>query len=104
MKKPGLEQLLSYERHLEGEAFTRNVLAVEARRRRRRAWILTGAVVSATAATVAVKPDEFTFLSNLHLPLQGVSESMTMLPAGGLLAMLLVSLLVMGISKTINSI
>lgn len=104
MKGPSLEQLLSYERHLEGESFCRNVLAVAARRRHRRAWILTGAVASATATTAAVMPDEFTVLSNLRLPLQGVSESMAMLPAGGLLAMLLVSLLVMGISKTINSI
>lgn len=104
MKGPGLEQLLSYERHLEGEAFTRSVLAATARRGRRRSWILTGAVVSATAGTIAVKPDEFTVFSNLHLLLQGVSESIATLPAGGLLAMLLVSLLVMGISKTINSI
>ena len=104
MKGPSLEQLLSYERHLEGEAFTRNVLAVATHRRHRRAWILLGAVVSATAATVAVKPDKFTFLSNLQLPLQGVGETVATLPAGGLMAMLLVPLLVMGMSKTVNSI
>lgn len=104
MKGPNLEQLLRYERHLEGETFTRNVLAIAARRRHRRAWILLGALGLATAATVAIKPDKFTFISNLHLPLQDVSASVATLPAGGLLAMLLVSILIIGISKTVNSI
>lgn len=104
MKGPSLEQLLRYERHLEGEAFTRNLLAVAVRRRHRRTWILLGSAVSAMATTVAVKPDNFTFFSNLQMPLQGVIEAAAALPAGGLLAMLLVSLLVMGMSKTVNSI
>ncbi|QQP97289.1 hypothetical protein [Lysobacter enzymogenes] len=103
MNRPGLDQLLGYERHLEGEAFTRNVLAAAAQRRRSRRWILLGSAAVAAAATLALKPEKFTFLSNIELP-QGVSESVAALPVSGLLAMLLVSLLVVGISKTVDSI
>ncbi|WP_250464914.1 hypothetical protein [Microbulbifer litoralis] len=104
MTGPSLEQLLSYKRHLEGDAFTRNVLDDAFRRRNLRRWVLLGTTLSATATTIAVKPDKFTFLSNLQLPLRGVGEAVTALPIGGLMAMLLVSLLVMGMSKTINGI
>lgn len=101
---PSMEQLLRYNRQLDGDAFTRQVLAVAAHRRRRRVWILSAAAALAPVAIIAIKPDKFSYFSNLHFPLQGVSETVAALPVGGLLAMLLVSILVMGVSKTVDSI
>ncbi|MDQ3289019.1 MAG: hypothetical protein M3Q42_12340 [Pseudomonadota bacterium] len=101
---PPMEELLRYERHLEGEAFTRGVLAVAAQRNQRRVWVLAGAAILAVATVLAIKPERFTFLSNFNLPLQGASEILAALPVGGVLAMLLVSFLVVGISNTVDSI
>lgn len=80
------------------------VLAITAQRYQRRVWVLAGAAILAIAAFLTIKPEQFTFFSNFNLPLQGVSESLAALPAGGVLAMLLVSFLVVGISNTVDSI
>lgn len=103
-RSPTLEQQLRYERQLEGETFTRSVLSAVARRRQRRAWVLVGAAASSVATTAIVRPEEFTFLPSLRLPVQDIGETFAALPIGGLLTMLLVSLLVVGVSKTIDSI
>lgn len=101
---PPMEELLRYERHLEGEAFTSSVLAIAAQRSQRRVWVLVGAAILAVATVLAIKPEQFTFFSNFNLPLQGVSEVLAALPVGGVLAMLLVSFLIVGISNTVDSI
>ena len=99
-----IEQLLSYERHIDdGEAFCKNVLATIARRNRRRGWILGGAAMLAPAMAMAIKPEEFSFLSNLRPVLAGAGQIVEVMPAGGLMAMLVIGLLLFGVTKTVDS-
>ena len=103
---PPLEELLAYDRHLEGEAFIRGVMGQAVRRshRRRRGWILGGSAVFALAVAMGIKPDNFTMFANLHLPLQRVGDLAAAVPASGLIVVLLITALVVGASKTVDSI
>lgn len=100
---PPLDELLAYDRHLEGEAFTRAVMSRTARRSHR-AWILGGAALLSLAVAMAIKPDDFTLFADFHLPLHLLSDAAVSVSAGGLVAALLVAALVIGTSKTIDSI
>lgn len=98
-----LESLLTYDSPLEGEAFTQQVMS-RAVRRSQRGWVLAGSALCSVAVAMAIKPDRFTFVSQLHPPLHLLSDMAAAVPAGGMVALLLVAALVVGASKTADSI
>lgn len=98
---PPLDKLLAYDRHLEGEAFTRRVMIRTSRRGRRR-WILGGSALVSLAVVMGIKPDNFTLLGDFHLP-PVFLDATASVPAGGLVLVLLVTALVVGASKTVDS-
>lgn len=102
---PPLEKLLAYDRHLEGEAFTRRVMGQAARRSHRghRGWILGGSALLSLAVVMGIKPDNFTMFADLHFPLHFLSDAAAV-PVGSLVAGLLVAALMVGASKTIDNI
>ena len=78
---PPLDELLAYDRHLEGEAFTRSVMA-RAARRSHRVWILGGSMLLAVAVVVGIKPDHFTMLTDIRLPWHVLTSSPRCQPVG----------------------
>jgi hypothetical protein len=100
---PPLDKLLAYDRHLEGEAFTRTVMS-RAARRSHRGWILGGSALLSFAVVMGIKPDNFTMFADFHLPLHFLSDAAASMSAGGLIAALLVAALVVGTGKTIDNI
>jgi hypothetical protein len=99
---PPLDKLLAYDRHLEGEAFTRRVMT-RAARRGHRGWILGSSALLSLAIVMGIKPDNFTMFADLRLPLHFLSDVTASVSAGGLVAALLVAALVVGTGKTIDS-
>jgi hypothetical protein len=99
---PPLDKLLAYDRHLEGEAFTRKVMA-QAARRGHRGWILGGSALLSLAVAMGIKPDNFTMFADLRLPLHLLDNVAASVSASGLVAALLVAALVVGTGKTIDS-
>ncbi len=102
-ESPPLASLLAYERQLDGDAFTRQVMG-RAVRRSRRGWVLLGSLICSLAVAIGIRPDNFTFLSGIHLPLGTLSALAASVPAGGVIAMLLIAVLMIGASKTADSI
>jgi hypothetical protein len=100
---PSLTSLLAYERQLDGHAFTRQVMG-RAVHRGYRGWILFASTVCSLTVAIGIKPDNFTFLSGIRLPVGTLSAIAASVPAGGLVAMLLVGVLMVGASKTADSI
>lgn len=103
LDSPSLDSLLAYKGQLQGEAFTCQVTS-RAVRRSRRVWVLAGSALCSVAVAMAIKPDRFTFFSGFHLPLHLLSDMAAALHAGGMVALLLVAALVVGASKTADSI
>jgi hypothetical protein len=99
---PPLDKLLAYDRHLEGEAFTRRVMG-RAARRGHRGWILGGSALLSLAVVMGIKPDNFTMFADLHIPLHLLSVAASV-PMGGLVVALLIVALMVGTSKTVDSI
>jgi hypothetical protein len=98
---PPLDELLAYDRHLEGEAFTRSVMA-RAARRSHRVWILGGSMLLAVAVVVGIKPDHFTMLTDIRLPWHVLSDVVATVPTGGLVAALAVAALMVGAGKAVD--
>jgi hypothetical protein len=101
---PSMESLLAYRQHLDGNEFTQNVIRAAGRRRRIRIGILGAAPVASLAVAMAIRPDHFTFLQAFRLPLHMAGDIAATLPMVGLVAMSVVLILVIGTSKTIDSI
>lgn len=101
---PAMEDLLRYRQHLDGDEFTRRVVASAGRRARARPWILGGAAAAGIATVVAIRPERFTLFDAVHWPWHGVDMYAASVPAAGLLAMSIVLMLVIGTGKTIDSI
>lgn len=101
---PSMESLLAYRQHLNGNDFTQNVIRAAGRRRRIRIGILGATPVASLAVAMAIRPDHFTILQAFSLPLHMAGDIAATLPMVGLVAMSVVLILVIGTSKTIDSI
>ncbi|APG05678.1 hypothetical protein BJI69_18405 [Luteibacter rhizovicinus DSM 16549] len=99
---PPLDELLAYDRHLEGEAFTRRVMG-RAARRGHRGWILGGSILLALAVVLGIKPDHFTMFADIQLPWHVLSDVVATVPTGGLVVALAVVALMVGAGKTVDS-
>jgi hypothetical protein len=100
-----LENLLSYKSQLDGKAFHANVMARIEQRSRQRRWVLGGAAILAAIAVIAVKPEEFSFPSTLHLPLENLGAiAAAASPHGSLMAIMLACVFIFGVTKTVDSI
>ena len=101
---PSMEQLLGYRSQLHGSVFVEQVLGSIAQHDRRRRRVLVGATLLAPLVALALKPEEFSLLSKLRLPLQGMGEAMATLPLGSLTGIALVCVLLVGVARTVDSI
>jgi hypothetical protein len=101
---PSLDRVLRYEKHLSGEAFVNNVMNTTARRRRRRSLVLGASAAVSAALTVAIMPDNFELPWNLGVVVERIGDNAAFVSSGGLMALLLATILLIGTSRTIDNI
>ncbi len=99
-----LDQVLGYEKHLPGEVFASGVMKAAARRRKRRSLVLGVFAAVSTATTVAIMPEHFALPWNLGVALERIGSSGITASSGGLMALLIATILVIGASRTIDNI
>ena len=102
--EPSMERLLGYRSQLHGSVFVEQVLGTIAQRYRRRRLVLAGAALLAPLVALVVRPQEFSFPTQLRLPLQGLGDAVASLPVGGLMGIVLFCVLLIGVAKTVDSI
>lgn len=96
--------LLAYHAPLDGGDFIRKVAARAAGNRRRRNWLLGGAMALASATVAVVRPEEFNAPPVLADLLHETVRIAGSVPSAGLLAMLVVVTLCLGASRAIDGI
>ena len=101
---PSLDRVLRYENHLPGGAFVNGVMKTAARRRRRRNLVLGASAAISAALTAAIMPENFALPWNLDVVLERVGDGAASVSSGGLMALLLATILLIGASRTIDNI
>lgn len=101
---PPLDLVLRYEQHLNGDSFVRGVMNAAARRRKRRGIVLTASLAVSTTITIAIMPENFTLPWHLGAGMERIGDIAASFSSGGITAIFLASILLIGASRTIDNI
>lgn len=102
--KLSIEQMLSYKNNLNGDLFCQQVLAKIELQNKRRNWVLAGMFCLAPILSLLIKPTEFRSISIFSDFFTSASVLVSKLPFENLTGLLILVIMLIGMTHTVEHI